>query len=258
MAHISPHAIVEEGAELADDVRVGAFSYIGPRVKIAAGCVIENNASIVGTTTLGESNHVFPMGVVGVSSAEGAGEAGCVLGEANSIREHVTLYAGSDVPTRVGNDNLIMIGSQLGSGAALGDHGVFANFTRIGAGARIGDYVVTSGFATVGDGVSVGAYTFVSGYAGIDSDVPPYAMVQGFPLRVRGVNTTNLRRCGFGDDDIRVLKEAFRELFNGADLVADLDAIESFPEALKTNLHIVRLIEAVRRSGIRPKESADE
>ena len=119
MAEISPLAVVEKGAKLARDVKVGAFSYIGPKVKVAAGSVIENNVTIVGKTTLGERNHVFPMAVIG-TSADGDGKTGrCILGEANTVREHVTIYCGPGADTRIGNDTLIMIGCVIGSAAEI-------------------------------------------------------------------------------------------------------------------------------------------
>ncbi len=215
MPEISKYAIVERGAKLSDDVRVGPFTYIGPHVRIGPGCVIDSNISITGKTTLGERNHVHPLAVLGAGLDGTDGEL--VLGEANVVREHVTLYAGTARPTRIGTDNLIMIGCQIDAGATIGDHGIFVNCTHIGAGAVIEDYVRTSSFVIVSPGVTVGAYTFTLGYGEMDRDCPPFAMVQGSPYRVRGVNAENLRRCGFGENDIRDLKSAFREIFTGPD-----------------------------------------
>ena len=122
--------MVEKTAKLAEDVRVGPFSYIGPHVKVGRGCIIENNVTLVGKTTLGPKTRVFPMAVVGAAPASAGGEGECIIGNANAIREHVTVYGGLDKPTRIGHDNLIMIGSQIGAGATLGDHGIFANCTH--------------------------------------------------------------------------------------------------------------------------------
>ncbi len=249
MPIISPHAIVEEGAELAEGVRVGSFSYIGPKVSIGPGCIIENNVTIVGATTLGELNHVFPMAAIGLSPDGCEGDGVCVTGDANSFREHVTVYAGVDGPTRIGADNLFMIDCTVGAAATVGDHCIFANLTHIGAGAHVADYIHTSGVATIEDGVTVGAYTFIAGYAGIDRDVPPYAMVQGSPHRIRGVNTHKLKRCGFGDDDIRALKEAFRELFNGTGQPVRPEAIQRCRQASGAGACVGRLLEALEAAG---------
>jgi len=245
MADISRKAIVEKGAKIAKGVRVGAFSYIGPNVKIAQGCVIENNATIVGHTTLQADTHVFPMAVVGAADND-IKDGRCDIGQAGIIREHVTIHAGIDKPTKIGKNNLIMIASHVGAGATILDHGIFANCTHIGAGANVHEYVRTSGFSFIADGVTVGAYTFVAGYAGVDHDAPPFAMVQGFPFRIRGVNIENLRRCGFGDDDIRKLKKAFRDLFNGPNSPAHSHGAEKLSADAKANPHVRRLVEFLR------------
>lgn len=244
MARISPNAIVSETAELADDVTVGPFCYIGPDVRIGPGCRIDNNATILGRTTLGAGTQVFPMAVVGASPAVGE-EGQCVIGDANAIREHVTICAGAGEPTRIGNHNLLMIASQVGAGAAIGDHGIFDNYSQIGAGSVIEDYVRTSGFASVAEGVRLGAYSFVAGYGGVLRDAPPYAMLQGCPVRVRGVNSRNLKACGFGREDIHALKGAFRELFNGHGIEINAKVLERLSGDKKLNPYVRRLIEAV-------------
>ncbi len=247
MPNISPNAIVEETARVADDVLIGPFSYIGGQVEIGAGCVIENNVTIVGQTVLAEKNHVFPMAVLGISDEDSDATGACILGEANTIREHVTIYSNRKRETRIGNDNLIMIGCVIGSGVQIANHGIFDNYVHVASGAHVGDYVRMSGFAAVEENMSVGEYAFVTGYAFVTRDAPPYAMVQGAPMRVRGVNTRNLKRCGFGNDDIRAIKSAFRELFNGAAGSVNQDALEKFLN--DPNPHVRRLAESVTHSG---------
>jgi len=246
MPRISKNAIVEGTAQLAPDVVVGPFSYVGPEARIGPGCVLENNVTVVGRTTLGAGTHVFPLAVVGAAppGSESAGQ--CILGEANAVREHVTVYAGADRPTRIGNHNLVMIASQIGAGVWIGDHGIFDNCTQIGPGADLEDYVRMSGFASVAAGVRVGAYSFVAGYAGIESDAPPYAMLQGYPTRVRGVNSRNLKACGFGKEDIQALKAAFRELFNGRGYKVNREALLRLADDPTANRHVRRLVAALQ------------
>jgi len=247
MAHISAKAIIEDGATLADDVVVGPFSYIGPEVTLGAGCVIGNSVTLLGKTVLGEKTRVYPMASVGSAGEDGqCGE--CVIGEACSIREHVGVYTAPDRPTVIGKNNLIMIGSQVGAGSTIGDHGLFANLTHIGEDTCVEEYVRTSGFSYIDDGVFVGAYTFIGGFSAIDHDAPPFAMLMGSPYRVRGVNTENLRRCGFDQDDIKLLKQAFRELFNGAGETADPAIARRLMEEHAANPQIARLAAFVLRA----------
>ncbi len=245
MPQISSKAIVETGAEIADDVRIGPFSYIGPQVKIGPGCIIENSVTIVGKTTLGARNRVFPMAVIGMAATSHGTAGECILGDANAIREHVTIDGGHEEPTRIGTDNLIMIGSQVGPSAVVGNHGIFDNLTEISAQSTIEDYVRTSAFTSIGKNATVGAYTFVAGYVEILNDAPPFAILMGSPYRVRGVNTENLRRCGFGDDDIRLLKKTFRELYNGQQIEPNIEILTQLKNQPDLNTHVRRLVDAV-------------
>ena len=248
MPRISDKAMIEDGARIAPDVRIGPFTYVGAEVDIAPGCVIANNVTLAGKTRIGAGTRVFPLAVIG--TAENGGASGeCVIGEACAIREMVAVHASSGRPTRLGLDNLVMIGSVIGAGAAVGEHGIFANCTHIGEGAVVEDYVRSSAFPVVSPGVRVGAYTFINGYACVTRDAPPFAIVEGAPARVRGVNTENLKRCGFGDQDIRALKEAFRELYNGNRRDVSPDAYSALEGREDLNPHVRRLLEAIRPSG---------
>jgi len=252
MAEISKLATIERGAKIADDVKIGPFTYIGPHVRIGAGCVIEGNVTITGKTILGERNRVFPLAVIGTSEGKGGEEGEVVIGVANSIREHATIYGGtSEAPTRIGDDNLVMIGCHIGAGAKLGNHGILINSTLIGAGAVLEDYVHTSGFIVIDPGVHVGAYTFTLGYTEINRDAPPYAMVQGTPFRVRGVNTEKLRRCGFGDSSIKALKSAFHEIYNSSGEGVDAAVLQRLLAQEDCDLHVQRLVQSVQKSLIK-------
>ncbi|MCD4825891.1 MAG: hypothetical protein K8S55_14965 [Phycisphaerae bacterium] len=247
MPDISPHSIVEKGAKIARDVRIGAYCYIGPKVQIGPECVIENNVTLVGNTTIGPKCHLHPMAVVGAVLDGDESKGTCVIGEANSLREHVTVYAGTQrKPTTIGQDNLIMIACQVGAGATIGNHGIFANCTHIADGAIIEDYVRTSAFGFIDKGMTVGAYSFTAGYVHVDHDVPPYAMVQGSPYRVRGVNSHNLKQCGFGEEDIRALKRAFRELYNSTGQLDD-EALARLGKDRKANPCVKGLIKTLKK-----------
>ena len=251
MADISKYATIERGAEIADDVKIGPFTYIGPHVRIGSGCVIEGNVTITGKTELGDRNRVSPLAVIGVGEGKGAEPGEVVIGQANSIREHATIYGGPPgQPTRLGDDNLVMIGCHVGGGATIGNHGILINNTLIGAGAVLEDYVHTSGFILIAPGVRVGAYTFTLGYTEIDRDAPPYAMVQGTPFRVRGVNSEKLRRCGFDDSSIKALKQAFHDLYNGSGETANAEVLKRLLTQPDVDVHVKRLVESVKKSHI--------
>jgi acyl-[acyl carrier protein]--UDP-N-acetylglucosamine O-acyltransferase len=63
------------------------------------------------------------------------------------------------------------------------------------------------------------------------------------------VNAQNLKRCGFGDNDIQALKQAFREIFNGENLEPNVKAIKRYLKRSDTNRHIRKLIESLQSAG---------
>ena len=65
MAKIHHFSLVDPSAELADDVVVGPFCVIGPKVKIGAGTELISHVNILGNTQIGERNRIFPNASVG-------------------------------------------------------------------------------------------------------------------------------------------------------------------------------------------------
>ncbi len=256
MPAISRKAEVLNAAGLAEDVRVGPFSYIGPEVTVGAGTVIANNVTLTGKTRIGARCRLFPGCVVGCAPAGGNEETAgiCTLGDGNVIREHAIIESGAGAGgagSMLGANNLVMVGCQIAHDAAVTDEGLFANFTRIEHHARVEAFVRTSGFTVVRAYATVGAYSFTTGYASIDFDVPPYAIVQGLPSRVRCVNTQNLRRCGFDGEAIEMLKGAFRILFDGKGRFPDAQRLQAAEKAFD-NEHVRNLVRSLRQSAASP------
>ena len=250
MPTISPQATVET-TKLAEDVVVGPFTYIGPDVRIGAGTVVEGNVIITGRTTLGQNNHVLPGAVIGRGADGTAAKGRIKIGQANSIREHVTIAPGTERPTRIGNSCLIMVACEFGPGAVVGSHAVLTNRTLVAGGATLADYARSGAFASVGaDGV-VGAYSFVTSYTQVNGVTPPYAMLDGDPCRVRGVNGILLQRCGFGEDDIRALRQAYRDLYGDQTHDPDPQQLERLRSDPNLNPHVAHALTIIEEGARR-------
>jgi UDP-N-acetylglucosamine acyltransferase len=222
---------------LADDVVVGAFSYVGPLVRIATGARVGNNVTIEGDVLIGGDTHISPFAVIGEANEDKSPAGRIVIGERNKVREHVVIRSGaaaSNAATSVGNDCLLCTGSYVGPGAQIANRVMLGTYSQLGEGARLEARVWASAFTGADPGVTVGQYSFTSGYAGIDRDAPPYAILLGFPFRVRGANTTNLKRCGFPEKVIDGLKDAFRALYDGKHRDVHDDALAEW--AARTDL----------------------
>ncbi len=182
---ISPQAVVDPKADIADDVEVGPFCVIGPDVKIGAGCRLLNSVTILGDTTIGRDNVFFPNTVIGGAPQDkkykGA-RTRLTVGNGNVFREACTIHTGTEKGggvTRVGDNNLLMVNCHLGHDVALGSSCVLANNVMIAGHVVIGDYVNMMGGVGVHHFVTIGDYAYIGGYARIHHDVPPFVKIDG-------------------------------------------------------------------------------
>jgi UDP-N-acetylglucosamine acyltransferase len=53
----------------------------------------------------------------------------------------------------------------------------------------------------------------IGGMSGVENDVIPFGMVKGDRAHLAGLNLVGLERRGFGREDVRALRSAYRMLF---------------------------------------------
>jgi UDP-N-acetylglucosamine acyltransferase len=213
---VHPTALVDPGAKLADGVEVGPYSVVGPSVTIGPGTVVMNHVTLMGRTTIGRNNTVYPYAVIGgkPQDLKYRGEDTEVrIGDGNTLREFVTVNigtAGGGGVTRIGNGGLYMAGCHIAHDCDVGDHVVIANNVLLAGHVRIEDYVGMSAYVGLHHFVTVGRCAFVGGFSRISVDVPPFMVVAGVPLNVVSTNAVGLRRRGMADATLLALREAHR------------------------------------------------
>ena len=126
MTDIHPNAVVHKDVRLAEDVQVGPNCVIEKGVSIGAGTVLEANVVIYNNVKIGENNRFFANCVIGgrpqiLGMSDDAKLGGLVIGDNNTIREQVTIHPSiyKDKLTKLGNDNLLMIGVHIGHDLSL-------------------------------------------------------------------------------------------------------------------------------------------
>jgi UDP-N-acetylglucosamine acyltransferase len=230
MASIHPTAIVEPGAELDADVVVDAYSIVRTGVRIGAGTRIGPHCVIEGRTTIGRDNRIFQFCSIGAEPQDKkyAGEPTALsIGDRNTIREFCTFNCGTaqDVgTTRLGSDNWVMAYVHLAHDCQVGDHTTLANNTTLGGHVQLGDWVTIGGLTGIHQFVKVGAHAMAGFGSAVTQDVPPFMMVDGNPLAVRGVNAEGLRRRGFDAQRIAAVKQMHRLLYRSGLTFADARA----------------------------------
>ena len=159
-AELHPTAVIEPGVVLGARARVGPYAVIGrPGFGWAFG-------------PDGAARHVPQLG-------------GVVIEEDVWIGPHTTVDAGTLSPTRVRRgvklDAHVHVGhnSDIGEGTIVAAQAGFAGSVRIGRGVLVGGQVGVADHVTVGDGARLAAK------AGVIGDVPPGAVVAGYPAVAR-------------------------------------------------------------------------
>ena len=218
---IHPSAVIENGAQIADDVSIGPFSYIGSKVTLRSKVKIKSHVVVTGETEIGRETIIYPFSVIGEIPQDlkfDGEETRLIIGERNQIRENVTINTGTEGGgglTSVGNDCLFMTGSHVAHDVEINNNVIIANCGAVAGHCVIEDDVIIGGlsgihqFVRVGRGAIIGAVTMVT------NDVIPFGLVQGPRGSLAGLNIIGLKRKGVQRDDITALRAAFLALAQG-------------------------------------------
>jgi UDP-N-acetylglucosamine acyltransferase len=219
MSRIHETALVDPAAELADDVEVGAFSIIGPKVRIDAGSRIGPHVVVTGRTTIGKNTRIFQFASMGEEPQDKkyAGEdTELIIGDNNTIRELCTFSRGTaqdEGKTIIGNNNWIMACVHIAHDCVLGDNIIMANNASLAGHVKVGDWAILSGYSLIHQFCNVGEHSFTSFASHVNQSIPPYVTVSGEKARAKGVNTEGLKRRGYTPEQIQNVRRAYKVLY---------------------------------------------
>jgi len=199
---IHPTAIVEPGAELGEDVVIGAYAFVGGRSVLGAGTVLHHHASVEGHTVIGAQNEIFPFTCIGAKTQDlkyKGGSPGVRIGDRNVFREYVSVHAATKDGeyTVIGHDNNILAYGHVAHDCQLGSHIIASNSVGL-AGHQF---------------CRIGAYAMVGAMSKVVQDVPPFVIADGNPAIARSINKVGLERNGFALERLEAVKQAFRVFY---------------------------------------------
>jgi UDP-3-O-[3-hydroxymyristoyl] glucosamine N-acyltransferase len=188
---IGPNAVIESGAELADEVEIGPGAFVGRNAVIGKGSRLHANSTVHAECILGERVFLHSGAVIG---ADGFGyefgggrhrkvrQAGIV-----QIDNDVEIGAGSTVDrarfgrTWIGEgtkiDNLV----QIGHNVVIGKHCIIVACTAIAGSVVIEDYVVIAAQVGIAGHVHIGSQATLAARCGVTRDIPGGQTYLGFP-----------------------------------------------------------------------------
>jgi UDP-N-acetylglucosamine acyltransferase len=242
MAKIHQTAIVDTGAEIDEDVEIGAFCIIEKGAKIGAGTKLYNNVTVFSGAEIGKNNEIFPNVVIAALpqdlkfiKTERDEFTRVIIGDNNIIRECVTVNRGTlhSKQTLIGSDCLLMAYSHVAHDCVLGNNIILANSVALGGHVRVDDFAIIGGLAGIHQFVKIGAHCMVGAATMVVKDIPPYTLFASQDLKFCGLNVIGLRRRGFPAETIETLKKAYNFIYKSG-----LNTSQAL-EKIKTELPLI-------------------
>jgi len=187
---IAPSASIGKGAEIGDRTTIGANAVIGPGVVIGADCTIGPNTTI-SHSLIGDRVHIYSGAIVG---AQGfgfvPGKRGLrrvpqlgrvVIGNDVEFGANSTIDRGALGDTRIGDGSVVDNLVQIGHNVQVGRSCIICGQTGIAGSVTIEDGAIVGGACGIADHVVIGAGAQLAGGSGVIHDIPPGAIVAGYP-----------------------------------------------------------------------------
>lgn len=250
---IHERAIVHPGAKIGENVSIGPFSMIEDKVSIGGGTIIGPHVVIRNHTHIGKDNHFYQFSSIGEAPQHRGYKqepTKLIIGDRNIFREYVTLNRGTpdfSEETVIGDDNFIMAYVHIAHDCVVGNSTTFANGASLAGHVKVGDFAILGGFSLVHQFCSVGAHCITGIGTICFQDVPPYIVASGNSAEPYGINSKGLKRCGYSEDSITLLKSAYNLLYrNNLDIKS---AMVEIAQLDGQNQDIECLLRFLRASG---------
>ena len=248
-------AIISETSKLADSVEIGAYSIIGPNVKIESNTKIHSHVNIVGNTSIGIGNEIFPFSSIGTppQDLKYKGEKNSlIIGNNNKFREYVNINPGTAQGggvTKIGNDNLFMVYCHVAHDCIISNNIVLANNVQVGGHVNIQDNAIVGGSCAIHQFSRIGESAMIGGMTGVLSDVIPFGLSLGNRNNLAGLNLIGLRRAKISNENIKIMQQAYDEIFKSENFRSNIDNLNS---DIKKNEFVNKIINFLNSDKKRP------
>ncbi len=218
-ARIHPTSVVEDGAVIGENVKIGPFCQVGGRVVLGDDVELVSHAVVTGRTDIGRGCRIFPMAVIGgvSQSLHEAGEGSSLsVGDNCTMREGVTMNTGTvggGGKTVVGSNGLFLANCHVAHDCQLGSHIIMSNNVMLAGHVHVGDRAILGGGCAVHQFTRIGRQAFIGGLSAVNYDVIPYGMLNGNPGVLGGLNVVGMTRAGVERATIHVVRRAYKDIF---------------------------------------------
>ncbi len=230
---IHPFTIIEDDVEIGNDCEIGPSAVLYNGSRIANRVKINQGASIAHKPQdLKFGNEVTYF----------------YVGDDTVIHEFVTLHRGTIETglSRIGKNCLLMAYSHVAHDCIIGDNVILSNAVQIAGHVHVEDWVIMGGTAAVHQFCNVGKHAMIGANSMAVKDVPPFVMSGRFPIKYEGLNKVGLKRRGFNEEDILIIKKTYDLIYNSGLNVSQ--AVERVEAELGNNTYVQEIISFIRAS----------
>lgn len=256
-------AIVDSGAQLAEDVEVGPYAIVGPEAVIGSGTNIRAYVLIEGSVTIGTGNVIGPAAMIGGApqdlSFSSKTRSAVRIGNDNVIREYCSIHRGTTEgsATQIGNKNLLMVGAHVGHNCDIGNNVVIANNCLLAGYVSVHDNAFLGGGCAFHQYMRVGRLAMIQGASAFGKDIPPFVIAAERNF-IFGLNVIGMRRAGFSAKERDEIKAAFRLIYTSG-----LNLTQALDKAAGMNLtgparEFIDFIVAAKKRGICPYKGDED
>jgi UDP-N-acetylglucosamine acyltransferase len=226
---------IHKTAIIDEQVKLGKNVSIGPYTVISQGCQFYSGA-VIGSPPQDRKHHKTDTVFL-------------VIGANNVFREYVTVNPGTidgGGSTSIGNNNLFMACSHVAHDCQIGNDCILANYVGLSGHVTLEDRVVVGGISGIHQYVRLGHLAMIGGCSKVTQDVPPFALADGNPAALKGLNIVGLKRAKIPSASQMALRRVFKVLFNSG--LNRSNALLQVKEKLNGLPEVHRVIEFIQTS----------
>ena len=179
-AVVPDSAVIEPGAIIGGNVRIGEYSYIQSNVTIADDTIIGDHVTIESGTVVGTSAFYFKKSEKGYKKWRSGGRV--IIGNHVDIGANCTINKGVSGDTIIGEGTKLDCLIHIGHDVVIGKHCMLAAQVGIGGNTKLEDWVILYGQVGVAQNVTIGAHAVVLAKSGVSKDLEGGKTYFGIPV----------------------------------------------------------------------------
>ncbi len=251
MNNIHPTAIVSSKAKLGENIVVGPYAIIEDDVEIGNECSIGPHACIYDGARISDRVKIFQAASVSNVPQDlkfNKEKSYLYIDSDTTIRECATLHRGTSEggATHVGKNCLIMAYAHIAHDCEIGDEVILSNGVQVAGHSTIEHHVIIGGLTGVHQFSKIGQYSMAGACKLVSSDIPPYVLASGYPIRFAGLNSVGLRRRGFPKEAIATLKDIYNIFYSSG--LTFSKAKEKIAENYRDNFYAQNVLDFINKS----------